>query len=359
MTPLATATPRSMKRTLLACAAGALLAASAFTLAPQAQASTIISVRIAPPLLPVYEQPEMPGPGYMWTPGYWAWDEDINDYYWVPGTWVLAPYSGALWTPGYWGWNDGAYIFHSGYWGPHVGYYGGINYGYGYIGVGYVGGYWRHDGFYYNSAYNHVRGGGRIHVYERREAGDDAVNHFSFNGPGGVDHHASAEELRYEHERHTGPSAVQREHMDKARHDESLRSGVNHGHPAVTASAHPGDFDHGHHDNDHAKDKDSHEHEGDKASHGHDGHDDSSPHSSSDAGSPAMGSTTSDHHHHSGHSHASDHGQPMMQAHGGMMPQRGSQHGGPGQPMGAPHQPAPPKHAESHPSDDHKHDHKH
>ena len=77
----------------------------------------------------------------MWTPGYWAYGDD--GYYWVPGAWVPAPYEGALWTPPYWGWSSGLYVFHGGYWGPHVGYYGGVNYGFGYMGIGFVGGMWR------------------------------------------------------------------------------------------------------------------------------------------------------------------------------------------------------------------------
>src|SRR5215813_816242 len=100
-----------------------------------APAQIRISVGFGPPALPIYEQPECPGDGYIWTPGYWAWDGD--DYYWVPGTWVLAPEVGFLWTPGYWGWGGGGYFWHEGYWGPHVGFYGGINYGYGYWGHGY------------------------------------------------------------------------------------------------------------------------------------------------------------------------------------------------------------------------------
>src|ERR1039457_72545 len=64
-----------------------------------------ISVHVAPPVLPVYVQPICPGEGYIWTPGYWAHGE--SDYYWVPGTWVLAPQVGVLWTPGYWGWGGG------------------------------------------------------------------------------------------------------------------------------------------------------------------------------------------------------------------------------------------------------------
>src|SRR5712691_11778605 len=105
--------------------------------AAQAQVVVGVSIRIAPPLLPVYVQPPIPGPGYIWTPGYWAWDPYVRDYYWVPGTWVLAPAVGLLWTPGYWGWRDGVYIWNGGYWGPRIGYYGGINYGYGYTGIGF------------------------------------------------------------------------------------------------------------------------------------------------------------------------------------------------------------------------------
>ena len=55
-----------------------------------AQVSIGISVGFAPPELPVYAQPICPGEGYIWTPGYWAWDREDEDYYWVPGTWVLA-----------------------------------------------------------------------------------------------------------------------------------------------------------------------------------------------------------------------------------------------------------------------------
>ena len=53
--------------------------------------------------LPVYAQPFCPGEGYIWTPGYWAYDYDDGDYYWVPGTgWVLC----LLWTPSWGGENE-------------------------------------------------------------------------------------------------------------------------------------------------------------------------------------------------------------------------------------------------------------
>jgi WXXGXW repeat (2 copies) len=120
---------------------GSLLLAVAMLATPKATyagASVGVFVSIGPPPLPVYAQPLCPAPGYIWTPGYWAWDP-VDGYYWVPGTWVLAPTVGFLWTPGYWGWSNGGYIWNVGYWGPTVGFYGGINYGFGYVGVGYAG----------------------------------------------------------------------------------------------------------------------------------------------------------------------------------------------------------------------------
>ena len=108
----------------------------------------------APPQLPDYDQPPAPGDGYAWTPGYWAWGP--TGYYWVPGVWVEPPYIGALWTPGYWGFYGGRYSFYPGYWGRHIGFYGGINYGFGYVGFGYEGGYWNSGRFFYNRAYNNI-----------------------------------------------------------------------------------------------------------------------------------------------------------------------------------------------------------
>ena len=144
------ATERTFSRGFLSGLLMIGLAASAvFTLPTSSHAAEIavgISVRVGPPPLPVYTQPICPGPGYIWTPGYWANDPD-NGYYWVPGTWVMAPTPGFLWTPGYWGWGGSAFFWHVGYWGPHVGFYGGINYGFGYPGVGFVGGEWRGGAF--------------------------------------------------------------------------------------------------------------------------------------------------------------------------------------------------------------------
>src|SRR5277367_6433680 len=128
--------------------AGALLCIPAGSKAVPA-VGVVVSVRVAPPVLPVYVQPLCPGAGYIWEPGYWAYGDE--GYYWVPGTWVLPPSAGLLWTPGYWGFSDGFYAWHVGYWGPTVGFYGGINYGFGYPGRGFYGGYWRGGQYFYNT----------------------------------------------------------------------------------------------------------------------------------------------------------------------------------------------------------------
>ncbi|HEY2345795.1 MAG TPA: hypothetical protein VGH80_07920 [Xanthomonadaceae bacterium] len=234
---------RFPKRSWLACATAAALASAALAIAPNAGAATLISVRIAPPALPVYEQPEIPGPGYIWTPGYWAWDADANDYYWVPGTWVQPPTVGLLWTPGYWGWSERVYVFHPGYWGPHVGYYGGINYGFGYVGVGYAGGYWRGRNFYYNTAVNRFGSGVHItNVYNKTVVNVNINNHYSFNGPGGADHRPTRDEQVADRDRHTAPIEAQVEHRDAARHDKELHASANHGAPPITATSRPGDL---------------------------------------------------------------------------------------------------------------------
>ena len=211
--------------------------------ASNAQVAVGVSIRVGPPVLPVYAQPVCPGPGYIWTPGYWAHNED--DYYWVPGTWVLAPEPGLLWTPGYWGFAGGLYVWHAGYWGPHVGFYGGINYGFGYTGVGFFGGEWRGREFVYNRAVSNVNVT-IIHNTYNRTVVVNNVNRVSFNGgPHGIQARETERERIAEHEHHFEPRHEQIEHERAARADRSQFASVNHGRPNIAASGRPGDF-HGH-----------------------------------------------------------------------------------------------------------------
>ena len=201
-----------------------------------------ISVRFGPPALPVYAQPMCPGPGYFWTPGYWAWDDDYG-YYWVPGTWVVAPV-GMLWTPGYWGWNEGLYFWHPGYWGPHVGFYGGVNYGFGYTGVGFYGGEWRGRNFYYNRSVTNVNIVNVTNVYNKTViVNNTTVNRVSYNGgPGGIGMRPTRQELVAEREPHRFALPVQTEHEHMASRDRQLFASENHGRPAIAATMRPAVF---------------------------------------------------------------------------------------------------------------------
>ncbi len=200
-----------------------------------------VAITIGPPALPVYEQPICPGDGYLWTPGYWYWDDDISDYYWVPGTWVLAPEVGYFWTPGWWGWGGEAFLWHEGFWGPSVGFYGGINYGFGYFGVGFAGGRWDGGHFFYNRAVMNVDVSVIHNVYNETVI-NNTVNRVSYNGHGGIDARPTAQEEAAARERHIAPIAAQTQHLQAARGNPQLRASVNHGKPAIAATARPGEF---------------------------------------------------------------------------------------------------------------------
>jgi hypothetical protein len=208
-----------------------------------AQISVGVAVHIGPPALPVYEQPICPGAGYLWTPGYWAYGDD--GYYWVPGTWVMAPTVGFLWTPGYWGWGGGGYFWHAGYWGPHVGFYGGINYGFGYGGVGFVGGRWNGGVFAYNTAVMHVNTTVIHNTYVDKTVINNVTvnNRVSYNGgTGGVSARPTSSELAAEHEHHVAPTSMQTQHEHAAGTNRALLASENHGKPAIAATAKPGEF---------------------------------------------------------------------------------------------------------------------
>lgn len=216
------------------------LSMAALPVPSSAQVAVGISVRIGPPPLPVYAQPVCPGPDYIWTPGYWAWGP--GGYYWVPGTWVLAPEPGLLWTPGYWAFAGGLYVWHPGYWGRHVGFYGGIDYGFGYFGVGFVGGEWHGRHFAYNRVVTNVNVTVVRNVYVNHMVVRNVhVNRVSYNGgPRGVHARPTRHQMRYE--RHFERTAEQVRHDREARHNRAFRYSANHGRPPVAATERPGGF---------------------------------------------------------------------------------------------------------------------
>lgn len=225
--------PRSLRTALAALILAFAPAATSF-------AGVFISVNIAPPVLPVYVQPPCPGDGYLWTPGYWAYGP--GGYYWVPGVWVRPPQVGFLWTPGYWGWANGAYLWHVGYWGPHVGFYGGINYGFGYTGVGFIGGRWNGGVFAYNTAVLNVDRTVVHNVYVENVHVTNVNVHTSFNGgAGGIQARPSPMEQQWAHEQHFGPTVNQQQHIQNAAADRSNFAAVNGGHPQNAAMSRVGE----------------------------------------------------------------------------------------------------------------------
>ena len=191
-----------------------LAAALAVPVAADAQIGIAISITIAPPELPVYVQPAIPEVGYIWTPGYWAYGPD--GYYWVPGTWVEPPAVGLLWTPGCWGWRDGIYVWNAGYWGPHIGFYGGVNYGFGYVGTGYLGGRWVGGVFSYNQTVNNFGGVHITNVYKETVVINN-VTRVSFNGGnGGTTVQPTALERAAAEEHHVAPTVLQTQHEHTA-----------------------------------------------------------------------------------------------------------------------------------------------
>jgi len=228
----------AMRRFWLSLMLSCMLACTTHVSTTSAQ---ILTVTIIPPVLPVYEQPPIPAPGYIWTPGYWAYGDE--GYYWVPGTWVEPPQTGLLWTPGYWAWRDGSYAWNAGYWGPHIGFYGGINYGYGYGGFGYEGGSWNNGVFSYNRTVNNFGSVTITNVYSRTIVSNTTVTNTSFNGgTGGTVARPTPEEQAAGREPHVAATPVQAQHQQTASTNRSLLSSQNGGHPAIAATSKPNEF---------------------------------------------------------------------------------------------------------------------
>lgn len=209
-----------------------------------ASAQGLLNVEVAygPPALPWYSQPPCPGSGYIWTPGYWGYGP--WGYYWVPGTWVLAPAVGLVWTPGYWAWNEGLYWWHTGYWASVVGFYGGVDYGYGYPGSGYFGGYWRHRAFYYNRAVTNINVTYIHNTYNQTVVNvTPRVVRVSYNGgPGGLRVRPSVAQRDYAREHHRGPVDVQMRQERWARNQPAQRFEFNQGRPHIAATQRAGEL---------------------------------------------------------------------------------------------------------------------
>ena len=134
-------------------------------------------------------------------------------------------------------------VFHQGYWGPQVGFYGGIAYGYGYFGRGYEGGRWQGEQFYYNrSVNNNVTN--ITNVYNTTVVNNNnTVNRVSYNGgQGGITAAPTPAEQAAARERHIPPVAAQTQHIQAAQSNPQLRASANQGRPPIAATPKPAAF---------------------------------------------------------------------------------------------------------------------
>ena len=67
-----------------------------------------------PPVVRVETQTVAPGPGYLWTPGYWRWTG--TQYVWVSGSWVSRPRPAAVWVAGHWVHRGRGWVWVPGHW---------------------------------------------------------------------------------------------------------------------------------------------------------------------------------------------------------------------------------------------------
>src|SRR5204863_1175810 len=137
----------------------------------------------------------------------------------------------------WWGWNNGAYVFNQGYWGPTVGFYGGVNYGYGYTGNGYWGGRWSRNTFQYNTAVTRVNTNVVHNTYVNKSVTNNmTANRASFNGPNGVNAQPTAEQkAAAQNAKKMPPTSQQLARQEAAAKDRNLQASANKGHPKPDA----------------------------------------------------------------------------------------------------------------------------
>jgi hypothetical protein len=135
------------------------------------------------------------------------------------------------------------YAFHAGYWGPHVGFYGGVNYGFGYGGVGFAGGRWAGNSFAYNRTVNNVNVTNVHNTYNETVINNVTVNKVSYNGgAGGIAAAPTPQERTAMQEPHVAPTPLQRQHVQEAARNPALAAKTNGGHPAIAATPKPAAF---------------------------------------------------------------------------------------------------------------------
>lgn len=91
---------------------GSLITAALLAMAMPAAAQVSINISIAPPV-PIYESAPIMTPGYIWAPGYWAWNNDRH--VWIRGR-TIVQRVGYRWEPDRWEQRGNGYYRQPGNW---------------------------------------------------------------------------------------------------------------------------------------------------------------------------------------------------------------------------------------------------
>jgi len=103
-----------MKSTLTLASLIALGAAAYAPLPSMAQTDLQVYIGSAPPA-PLYERAPMARRGYVWSPGYWAWNG--RRHHWVAGSYVVER-PGYVYAPPAWQQRGGRWYIQEGRWNP-------------------------------------------------------------------------------------------------------------------------------------------------------------------------------------------------------------------------------------------------
>jgi hypothetical protein len=173
-----------MKRTLTL-AALILAGAAAAPLPSMAASNVSLYIGSAPPA-PLYERIPAPRNGYVWAPGYWAWNG--HRHHWAPGYWI-AERPGYVYSAPAWYQGSGGWYMQEARWTPYGGRdrdRDGIPDRYEGRRGGYDHGGWDRDRDGIPDRYEHGRGSGRWdqdhdgvpNRYDRDRDGDGVPNRY-------------------------------------------------------------------------------------------------------------------------------------------------------------------------------------
>ena len=117
-----------------------------------------------------------------------------------------------------------------------------MNYGYGYGGIGFVGGTWRGGAFAYNRAVANFGSTHVTNVYNNttivRQNTIINNNHISYNGgTNGINHQPTRQEAQFTHQHRMPPTANQDAHRTLASRDRGQLASVNHDRPSTMAAS--------------------------------------------------------------------------------------------------------------------------